>query len=199
MNELKEKIDKIYYLIKKIDINITNTASTSVDKIIDIIDTAAITASSLVIDTAAITASSLVIDTDAITASSLVIDTAAITASRLVIDTAAITASSLETVFDINMYIKCLIHEIRTPLNNITIGINFIENNIIENKNNDEILNTINGLYKSLDCFEDIITKFCVIKNGILVLNNYEPFSIKTLMIDIENILIYNIKEKIYN
>jgi hypothetical protein len=118
MKELKEKIDKIFYILKKIDINITNSASTSVDKVIDIINTAASTASNLVIDTATITASNLVIDT------------AAITASNLVIDTAAITASNTETTFDNNMYIKCLIHEIRTPINNIILGINSIENNI---------------------------------------------------------------------
>ena len=94
MKELKDKIDKIFYVLKKIDINITNSASTSVDKIIDIIHTAAITA------------------------------------SNLVIDTAAITASNTETIFDNNMYIKCLIHEIRTPINNIILGINSIENNI---------------------------------------------------------------------
>jgi nitrogen-specific signal transduction histidine kinase/CheY-like chemotaxis protein len=160
MKELKEKIDKIFYILKKIDINITNSASTSVDKVIDIIDTAAITA------------------------------------SNLVIDTAAITASNTETIFDNNMYIKCLIHEIRTPINNIILGINSIENNIKEYEKNNKLLNTIDCLYKSLNFIEDILTKFCVIKNGIMVLNIYEPFSIKKLMNDIENLLQYNINEK---
>ena len=160
MNEVKEKIDKIFYVLKKIDINITNSASTSVDKIIDIIHTAAITA------------------------------------SNLVIDTAAITASNTETIFDNNMYIKCLIHEIRTPINNIILGINSIENNIKEYEKNNKIINTIDCLYKSLNFIEDILTKFCVIKNGIMVLNIYEPFSINKLMNDIENLLQYNINEK---
>ena len=160
MKELKEKIDKLFYVLKKIDINITNSASTSVDKIIDIIHTAAITA------------------------------------SNLVIDTAAITASNTETIFDNNMYIKCLIHEIRTPITNIILGINSIENNIKEFEKNNELLNTIDSLYKSLNFIEDILTKFCVIKNGIMVLNIYEPFSINKLMNDIENLLQYNINEK---
>ena len=184
MKELIDKIDKIFYVLKKIDINITNSASTSLDKIIDIINTTAITASNLVIDTAAITASNLVIDT------------AAITASNLVIDTAVITASNTETIFDNNMYIKCLIHEIRTPINNIILGINSIENNIKEYEKNNKIINTIDSLYKSLNFIEDILTKFCVIKNGIMVLNIYEPFSINKLMNDIENLLQYNINEK---
>jgi nitrogen-specific signal transduction histidine kinase/CheY-like chemotaxis protein len=158
MEELKEKIDKIFYVLKKIDINITNTA--------------------------------------AITASNLVIDTAAITASNLVIDTAAITASNTETIFDNNMYIKCLIHEIRTPITNIMLGINYIENIIKEYEKNNKIINTIDSLYKSLNFIEDILTKFCVIKNGIMVLNIYEPFSINKLMNDIENLLQYNINEK---
>jgi len=172
MKELKEKIDKIFYILKKIDINITNSASTSVDKVIDIINT------------------------DAITASNLVIDTAAVTASNLVIDNAAITGSNTETSFDNNMYIKCLIHEIRTPITNIILGINSIENNIKEYEKNNKLLNTIDCLYKSLNFIEDILTKFCVIKNGIMVLNIFEPFSIKKLMNDIENLLQYNINEK---
>ena len=170
MKELIDKIDKIFYVLKKIDINITNSASTSLDKIIDIINTAAITASNLVIDTAAITASNLIIDT--------------------------VTVSNTETIFDNNMYIKCLIHEIRTPINNIILGINSIENNIKEYEKNNKIINTIDCLYKSLNFIEDILTKFCVIKNGIMVLNIYEPFSINKLMNDIENLLQYNINEK---
>ena len=148
MKELREKIDKIFYVLKKIDINITNSASTSVDKIIDIIHTS------------------------------------------------AITASNTETIFDNNMYIKCLIHEIRTPINNIILGINSIENNIKEYEKNNSIINTIDCLYKSLNFIEDILTKFCVIKNGIMVLNIYEPFSINKLMNDIKNLLQYNINEK---
>ena len=94
------------------------------------------------------------------------------------------------------MYIKCLIHEIRTPINNIILGINSIENNIKEYEKNNKIINTIDCLYKSLNFIEDILTKFCVIKNGIMVLNIYEPFSINKLMNDIENLLQYNINEK---
>jgi signal transduction histidine kinase/ActR/RegA family two-component response regulator len=185
MKELKEKIDKIFYILKKIDINITNSTSTSVDKMIDIVNTAAIKASNLVIDTAAITAFNLVIDTAAITASNLVIDTAVITASNII-----------DINFDNNMYVKCLIHEIRTPITNIILGINSIEINIKEYEKNNELLNTIDGLYKSLNFIEDILTKFCVIKNGIMVLNIFQPFSIKKLMNDIENLLQYNINEK---
>ena len=38
MKELKNQINLIFDILKKIDINITNSASTSVDKIIDIIN-----------------------------------------------------------------------------------------------------------------------------------------------------------------
>ena len=186
MKELKDKIDKIFYILKKIDINVTNSSSTSLDKIIDTVNTAAIQASNLVIDTAAIQASNLVIDTATIMASNLVIDTATIQDSNLVTD----------INFDNNMYIKCLIHEIRTPITNIILGINSIENNIKEYEKNNELLSTIDCLYKSLNFIEDILTKFCVIKNGIMVLNIFEPFSIKKLMNDIENLLQYNINEK---
>lgn len=203
MKELKEKIDKIFDILKKIDINITNSASTSVDKIIDIINIAATSAANasiaatnnlgINIELNNNTKEANIILENAASTALNVVNNAALTAKEVII-TAANTATN--AIFDNNMYTKCLIHEIRTPITNIMLGINSIENNIIEYENNNELLNTIDGLYKSLEFIEDILTKFCVIKNGIMVLNIFEPFSIKKLMNDIEKLLQYNITEQ---
>jgi signal transduction histidine kinase/CheY-like chemotaxis protein len=202
MKELKNQINQIFDILKKIDINITNSASTSVDKIIDIINIAATSAVntsiattndlSINIELNDTQAANIILENAASTALN-VLNTAAIDASNLIKYTAANTASN--TIFDNNMYNKCLIHEIRTPITNIMLGINSIENNIIEQQNNNELLNTIDGLYKSLEYIEDVLTKFCIIKNGIMVLNNFEPFSIKNLISDVENLLQYYINE----
>lgn len=206
MKELKEKIDKIFDILKKIDINITNSASTSVDKIFDIINIAATSAANASIaatNTLGINIelnnntkeANIILENAASTALN-VVNNAALTAKEVIINAANTAANNATNViFDNNMYNKCLIHEIRTPITNIMLGINSIENNIIEYANNNELLNTIDGLYKSLEFIEDILTKFCVIKNGIMVLNIFEPFSIKKLMNDIEKLLQYNITE----
>ena len=115
--------------------------------------------------------------------------------SDVVLDIAMAKASALikDNEFDTTMYVKCLIHELRTPINNITIGINYLENMNKEDEKNNEI---IDGLYKSLQFLEDILTKFCVIKNGDLVLNSFNLFSIKNLITDVEILLQHNITEK---
>lgn len=202
MKELKNQINQIFDILKKIDINITNSASTSVDKIIDIINIAATSAANASI--AATNDLGINIELNHTQAANIILENAASTALN-VVNTAAIDASNLikytasntdsNTIFDNNMYNKCLIHEIRTPITNIMLGINSIENNIIEQQYNNELLNTIDGLYKSLAYIEDVLTKFCIIKNGIMVLNNFEPFSIKNLISDIENLLQYYINE----
>ena len=207
MKELKNQINQIFDILKKIDINITNTASTSVDKIIDIINIATTSASiaatnDLGINIELNSKTNNIKEEDAMIAMSIV-KSAAITAKDIV-DIAAINASNLvnidaNSIFDNKMYNKCLIHELRTPITNITLGINSIENNIIENKNNknnNELLNTINDFYKSLEYIEDILTKFCIIENGIMVLNNFEPFSIKKLINDVEKLLQYYANEQ---
>ena len=195
MKELKNQINQIFDILKKIDINITNSASTSLDKIIDIIN--------IISSSSSISTNNLGINIELnnnTEEANIILENATFTAKD-VLNTASITAKELlnnasNTIFDNNMYNKCLIHEIRTPITNIMLGINSIENNIIEHENNNELLNTIDGLYKSLEYIEDVLTKFCIIKNGIMVLNNFEPFSINKLMNDVEKLLQYNIKEQ---
>ena len=206
MKELKEKIDIIFDVLKRIDINITNSASTSVDKIIDIINIAATSAANasiaatnnlgINIELNNNTKEANIILENAASTALNVVNNAALTAKEVIITAANTANTATNAIFDNNMYTKCLIHEIRTPITNIMLGINSIENNIIEYENNNELLNTIDGLYKSLEFIEDILTKFCVIKNGIMVLNIFEPFSIKKLMNDIEKLLQYNITEQ---
>ena len=191
MKELKNQINQIFDILKKIDINITNSASTSVDKIIDIINIAATSAANASIDATNNLGINIELNSKTNNTESLniILENTASTALNIV-------NTDSNTIFDNNMYNKCLIHEIRTPITNIMLGINSIENNIIEHENNNELLNTIDGLYKSLEYIEDVLTKFCIIKNGIMVLNNFEPFSIKKLINDIENLLQYYTNER---
>ena len=218
MKELKLQVLQIYNILEKIDIKISNSILSNTEINIqkqatdnaniilenaviarDIVNIAAINASIIIKSTADTTADEFIIQKQAtdIDNANIILENA-VTALDIV-NIAAIKASNIvrSTSFDNNMYIKCLIHEIKTPITNISLGINSIENNIIENKNNNinnEILNTIHGLNKSLEYLDDVLTKFCVIKNGKMVLNDFEPFSIKILFDDIEKILQYNIE-----
>ena len=109
-------------------------------------------------------------------------------------------------IFDSNMYIKCLIHELRTPISNVTLGLNSMEIRIkklqetqekLDNDCNcDDFLSTISDLYNSLQYIETTFTKFCVIQNGVMKLNNFEPFSINLMIQNVEKLLRYNIKQK---
>ena len=207
MDELKYQIQEIFNIIQKIDSNVTNSASASVEKIINIIDIAATSAANASIDATNNLGINIELNTKnnntetaniilekAASTAKLLVNNAAIKASNLVLNTAVNTIDNI--IFDNNMYNKCLIHEIRTPITNIMLGLNSIESNIIEYEDNDDILNTINCLYKSLNYIEDVLTKFCIIKNGIMVLNNFEPYSIKKLINDVENLLQYYTNEQ---
>ena len=102
------------------------------------------------------------------------------------------------------MYIKCLIHELRTPISNVTLGLNSMEIKIKKEQeeitdidcNCIEFLSTISDLYKSLNYIDNTLTKFCVIQDGVMILNNFKPFSIRILLQNVQKILWYNIKEK---
>jgi signal transduction histidine kinase len=207
MKQIKEQLHQILNILKKIDTNITNSTSMSVDKIIDTINTASsndiMSINNKNIIDLTNKEAGIILETAALTAIN-VIDKAALTAinviDKAIIDKATIDKKSSATnvSFDNNMYNKCLIHELRTPLSNILLAINFIENNFIEYDKNNELLNIIDVLYKSLNFAEDILTKFCVIQNGTIALNIFEPFSIKELFRNVEKILQYNIKERIF-
>jgi len=220
MKELKLQVLQIFNILEKIDIKISNSVLSNTEINIqkqatdnaniilenaviarDIVNIAAINASIIIKSTADTTADELIIQKQAtdIDNTNIILENAETALS--IVNIAAIKASNIirSTSFDNNMYIKCLIHEIKTPITNISLGINSIENNIIENKNNNinnETLNTIHGLNKSLEYLDDVLTKFCVIKNGKMVLNDFEPFSIKILFDGIVKILQYNIEEQ---
>ena len=103
------------------------------------------------------------------------------------------------TIFNSDMYIKCLTHELLTPISNINFAINYIETIIqgeTEIKNKTELNTTIDSLYKLLQYTDNILSKFCVIKNNTLVLNTFIHFSIKLLINDVVILLQYNIKQQ---
>ena len=204
MKQIKEQLKEILCILKKIDTTIVTNTSIAVNKIITTIDDAYSNdinknlnknnnkIADIILENAALTAKE-VIDKSTLTAIN-VIDKAALTA-REVIDKALIDKDSENSNFDYKMYIKCLIHELRTPQSNLLLGINFIENNFIEYDKNNELLNITDSLYKSLEFLEDILTKFCLIENGKLILNKFEPFSIKKLFSDVDILLQYTSKE----
>ena len=98
--------------------------------------------------------------------------------------------------FDMNMYIKCLIHELRIPITTLSLGLNIIESLIIKNNfNSRDFLCIIKDLYRTIEYTDNILTKFCVIQNGDITLNNFEIFNIHSLIRNVEIILQYNIKE----
>ena len=122
------------------------------------------------------------------------------------IDTNNVNTIVPNIIFDSNMYIKCLIHELRTPISNVTLGLNSMEIRIKklqetqEKLDNDcncgNFLSIIHDLYNSLQHIETIFSKFCVIQHGVMQLNNFEPFSIKLMIQNVEKLLRYHIKQK---
>jgi signal transduction histidine kinase/CheY-like chemotaxis protein len=90
---------------------------------------------------------------------------------------------------DLNIYLKMFIHELRTPLSTISMGINLLE------RNNSDINDTIKDLKQSIEFMENIFTKFAVIQDGNIELNNFEPFSLIKMLEKVKVLLQYNIKE----
>jgi len=90
---------------------------------------------------------------------------------------------------DYNIYLKMFIHELRTPLSSLSMGLSLIE---IEKTNIDDITK---DLKQNIDFMEDIFTKFAVVQDGNIKLNNFEPFSLKNIIGKVENLLQYNILE----
>ena len=100
-----------------------------------------------------------------------------------------------KTLFDINLYLKMFIHELRTPISSISMGLEILESkNLIANLDQNTI-NTIYNLKKSIEFVENIFSKFAVIQEGNIKLNTFEPFSLDNLFRNVENLLHYYIKE----
>lgn len=85
---------------------------------------------------------------------------------------------------DFDIYLKCFIHEIKTPLMNITLGLELLGDNLLE-----EQKQTIKDIKKSVLFLEDILSKFQLIQDGNIVLNPFTPFSIISMMKSTETIL----------
>jgi signal transduction histidine kinase/FixJ family two-component response regulator len=92
---------------------------------------------------------------------------------------------------NINLYLKMFIHELRTPLSTINMGLDILKNNI----DNEENKNIITDLKQSVDFMENIFSKFAVIQDGNIELNNFEPFSIVKLLKSTKKLLHYNIDD----
>lgn len=98
--------------------------------------------------------------------------------------------SSLEIQsLDINLYIKMFIHELRTPISTISMGLTLIDNNDNDNKQ------IIKDLNQNILFIEEIFEKFAVIQDGRISLNQYELFSLKELLTNVNLIIQYNITE----
>jgi CheY-like chemotaxis protein len=118
-----------------------------------------------------------------------------------IIESTSSSTDSSTIKFDVNMYIRCLIHELRTPITTVSLGLNLIEQQILAVDCKSECgcaeqLNIVRDLYKTVQYIDNTLTKFCVVQDGNLVLNAFEPFSLRVLMQGVEKILQYNIKEK---
>jgi hypothetical protein len=96
---------------------------------------------------------------------------------------------------DIDVYMKCFTHELRTPISTISLGLNLLK----ENESNENNLQTIKDIFKSVVFIEEILTKFANIQDGNITLNLYEPFSLKKLITTVEILILYNFKESNVN
>lgn len=92
--------------------------------------------------------------------------------------------------FDFNIYLKCFIHELRTPLASLNIGFDLLKDNCTEIQKK-EIHRDIKNSFEFID---KILTKFSIIQDSNIKLNDFEPFSITKLLQDVKNILPRNLE-----
>ena len=96
-----------------------------------------------------------------------------------------------QQTIDTNIYLKMFIHELRTPLSTISMGLDLLENNDL----NDENQHMIRDLKQSIVFMEDIFLKFVKIQEGNIELNNFEAFSLNDMFEHVKLLLQYHIKE----
>jgi signal transduction histidine kinase len=89
---------------------------------------------------------------------------------------------------DFNVYLKCFIHELRTPISTISLGLNLLK----EGESDSERQQTIKDISRSVTFIEQILTKFANIQEGNIVLNAFEPFSMKKLIATVEILIMYH-------
>jgi len=90
---------------------------------------------------------------------------------------------------DFTVYLKMFIHELRTPLSTISMGTSILES--------DQTVNPkiIRDIKKSIGFMEEIFTKFAVIQDGNIELNDFEVFSINAMFKSVQTLLCYSIQE----
>ena len=87
---------------------------------------------------------------------------------------------------DMNLYMKMFIHELRTPISTISMGLDILAATT-EDK---EILQ---DLKDSIGFMDDIFSKFAVIHNGNIALNDFKAFSLERMMTRIVHLLEYHL------
>jgi len=99
---------------------------------------------------------------------------------------------TLNKIDNFTVFLKCFIHELRTPLSTLTLGLDLLDNKYQTNENK----NIISDLNKNITFIENIFTKFALVKNGNIKLNNFENFNIETVIKNTYTILQYIINKK---
>lgn len=92
---------------------------------------------------------------------------------------------------DLNVYMKCFVHELRTPISTISLGVNLLKNSDQTEENRD----TINTINKSIVFIENILTKFAIVQDGNIELNEFEPLSLKKMITNVELLIFYILKD----
>ena len=111
---------------------------------------------------------------------------------------------SVDMVYDITTYIRCLFHDFRGPLNNIVMGMDVLSELITHNDtiNAKDCGDTINNIQKTCDFMSTTLDGFLNISKitSIHDVNNFElsfnPFNIIGLLKKVQYLLMFNIIQK---
>ena len=113
-------------------------------------------------------------------------------------------AESIDVVYDITTYIRCLFHDFRGPLNNISMGIDVLSQ-MISNINNPDIAectDMINNIHNSCEFMSSTLDGFLNLSqisnmNDVKKIElTYTPFNIIGLIKKVQYLLMFNILEK---
>jgi len=84
---------------------------------------------------------------------------------------------------DFNIYLQCFVHELRTPLATVSMGLQLLESGVTPDPH------TLLDMTKSVGFMEEVFTKFAVIQDGNIALNPFEPFSLKVLLKEVQELI----------
>ena len=84
---------------------------------------------------------------------------------------------------DFNIYLQCFVHELRTPLATVSMGLQLLKNGETPDPH------ILQDMTKSVGFIEEVFTKFAVIQDGNIVLNPFEPFSLKILLEEVRDLI----------